>query len=322
MKVRALLVWVLCAAVSLSAGLALAGELKDVSGSKDHPLIKRYEGAVIVNYDHKAFDEYTVPLGKEAPGAEYQKEQFTKSVHLEGDVTRLVYAIPTGRSTLEVMRNYEQDLMRRGFVPNYTVTGKEAERVFYISKQFDRAHGSDYRFSVWKLSRPEGDAHVILYALASIGDPYWHFAKGQTQLQVHVIVDKPMEGNKLVGADEMAEQITVSGRVALYGIYFDTNKTDIKPESEPTVQEMAKLLKNNLALKLFVVGHTDNSGTFSSNMELSQRRAQAVVNTLVSKHAMARDRLIPVGVSFAAPVASNKTEEGRAKNRRVELVEQ
>jgi outer membrane protein OmpA-like peptidoglycan-associated protein len=85
---------------------------------------------------------------------------------------------------------------------------------------------------------------------------------------------------------------------------------------------MAKLLKVHLSLKLLVVGHTDNIGTFVSNMDLSQRRAQAVVNALVSKHGVAGDRLTPVGVSSAAPVAPNKMEEGRAKNRRVELVEQ
>jgi outer membrane protein OmpA-like peptidoglycan-associated protein len=131
-----------------------------------------------------------------------------------------------------------------------------------------------------------------------------------------------MEANKLINAGEMAEQIGVSGRVVLYGIYFDTNKTDLKPESEPTLHEMAKLLKSQPTLKLLVVGHTDNVGTFAANIDLSQRRAQAVVNTLVSKYGIAKERLMPFGDSYAAPVASNKTEEGRAKNRRVELVEQ
>lgn len=322
MKAMLLLMTGLCAAVGISTVSAGAGEITDVSGSKDHPLMKRYDGAVIVHYDHKAFDEYTVPLGKEIPNAEFQKEQFIKSLHLEGEVTRIVYSIPNGRSPLEVMRNYEQDLKRRGFTTAYTVTGGEAERMFYISKQFDRAQGSDHRFSVWKLARVEGNAHVILYALSSIGDPYWNFASGQTQLQVHVIVDKSMDGNKLVGADEMAEQITTGGRVALYGIYFDTNKTDIKPESEPTLQEIAKLLTTQPSLKLLVVGHTDNVGTLAANMDLSQRRAQAVVNALLSKKTVGKDRLMPVGVSFAAPMASNQTEEGRAKNRRVELVQQ
>ena len=130
--------------------------------------------------------------------------------------------------------------------------------------------------------------------------------------------------NKLskVAADEMASLISDTGRVAVYGIYFDVNKTELKPESEPTLHEMVQLMKSQSSLKLLVVGHTDNVGAFACNMDLSQRRAQSVVDTLISKHAVAKDRLIPIGVSFAAPVASNKTEEGRSKNRRVELVEQ
>src|SRR6185437_1164681 len=109
---------------------------------------------------------------------------------------------------------------------------------------------------------------------------------------------KPME-NKLskVVADEMASLISDTGRVAVYGIYFDVNKTELKPESEPTLQEMVQLMKNQSSLKLLVVGHTDNVGAFASNMDLSQRRAQSVVDTLVSKHAVAKDRLIPIGVS-------------------------
>lgn len=315
------LTWLLfCAAPALAADAP-----KDIEGSKDHSLLKRYEGAVILQHDHKTFDEYTVPLGMEASDAKYREEQFTKSVHLEGAVTRILYSMPQGRSTLEVMRNYEQDLKGRGFLSLYAATGKEAERIFYISKQFDRAYGTEHRFNVWKLARGEGDVHVVLYAFASIGDPSFRTgraAPGQTLLYAHVIVAKPMEGNKLVGAQEMADQITTSGRVALYGIYFDTNKTEIKPESEPTLQEIAKLLKAQPSLKVLVVGHTDNVGPFASNMDLSQRRAQAVVNSLVSKYGVGKERLTPFGDSFAAPVASNKTEEGRAKNRRVELVEQ
>jgi outer membrane protein OmpA-like peptidoglycan-associated protein len=314
---------VLSTLICLMPSTVMAGE--DASERRDHPLLKRYEGAVILQHDHKAFDEYMIPLGKEALDAKFREEQFTKSVQLEGDITRILYSIPEGRSTLEVMRNYEQDLKSRGYSSLYAAGGREAERIHYISKQFDRALGNDYRFNVWKLARPEGDVHVVLYAFASIGDPMFMKGtaeRGQTLLYAHVIVNKPMEANKLVDAQAMADRIADSGRVALYGIYFETNKTDLKPESEPTLQEMAKLLKAQPTLKLLVVGHTDNVGTFTSNMDLSQRRAQAVVNTLVSKYGVAKDRLTPVGDSFSAPVASNKTEEGRAKNRRVELVEQ
>ena len=306
--------------VSLSPGLAEADAPKDQEGSKDHPLLRRYEGATIARYDHKEYDEYTLPLGK------FAGDKFSKTTQLEGDVTRLVYVIPQGRSTLEVMRNYEKEQKANGYTSLLAASGPEADRIqFSASPKFDRASGKDgqFRLSVWKGSRKEGEVHVVLFALeSSFGDPIMRVDKAQTLLYADVIVQKPMEADKLVGAREMADQIAETGRVALYGIYFDVNKTDLKPESEPTLEEMAKLLKAQPALKLLVVGHTDNVGTLASNMDLSQRRAQAVVNTLVSKHTIAKERLTPLGVAFAAPVAPNKTEEGRAKNRRVELVEQ
>jgi OOP family OmpA-OmpF porin len=112
-----------------------------------------------------------------------------------------------------------------------------------------------------------------------------------------------------------------SGEVAIYGIYFDTGKSDLKPESELALDEIAKLLKENLALNVFIVGHTDMVGDPAANVKLSQARAQAVVTALVTKNEIAASRLTPFGAGPYAPVASNKTEEGRAKNRRVELVE-
>ena len=111
-------------------------------------------------------------------------------------------------------------------------------------------------------------------------------------------------------------------KVAIYGIYFDFNKADVKPESDPTLIEITKLLSQNPNLKLYVVGHTDNVGKFDYNMKLSQTRANAVIQALVSRYGVDRNRLKSYGVGPLAPVQPNKTEEGRAKNRRVELVEQ
>jgi outer membrane protein OmpA-like peptidoglycan-associated protein len=109
--------------------------------------------------------------------------------------------------------------------------------------------------------------------------------------------------------------------VAIYGILFDTGKADLTPASGPALVEIAKLLKANAGLKVCVVGHTDMVGDLATNVTLSQARAQAVVSALVSQHGIVGSRLIPFGAGPYSPVASNKTEEGRAKNRRVELVE-
>jgi OOP family OmpA-OmpF porin len=147
----------------------------------------------------------------------------------------------------------------------------------------------------------------------------WNDGEGY---DLHICEEKAMTQEITADAKSMAQDISATGKVAIYGIYFDFNKADIKPESEPTLKEIAALLKQNSKLNLYVVGHTDNVGTLAANMDLSQRRADAVVQVLVSKYGADAKRLKAQGVGPLCPVASNKTEEGRAKNRRVELVEQ
>jgi OmpA-OmpF porin, OOP family len=138
-----------------------------------------------------------------------------------------------------------------------------------------------------------------------------------------VIDAVPIEtGMVTIDAAAMAKDISSAGHVALYGIYFDTDKADPKPESQPTLQEIAKLLKQDASLKLYIVGHTDNVGGFDYNTGLSERRAIAVVKELTVKHGIAATRLKAAGVGMLSPVAPNDGEEGRAKNRRVELVKQ
>lgn len=125
-----------------------------------------------------------------------------------------------------------------------------------------------------------------------------------------------------VNAAAMAKGIEETGHIALYGLRFATDSAEIAPESETTLAEMATFLHENPETDVYVVGHTDDTGTLSHNMDLSQRRAEAVGRALVSRHGVAAARLIAKGVGPLAPVSSNDTEEGRARNRRVELVEQ
>jgi outer membrane protein OmpA-like peptidoglycan-associated protein len=124
-----------------------------------------------------------------------------------------------------------------------------------------------------------------------------------------------------VNADDMKQSIHDSGKVALYGLYFDTDKDVVKAESEPTLAEIAKLMKDEPNLRLRVVGHTDNQGKSDYNVALSKRRAVSVVTELTGKYGIAATRLDTFGCGMYSPVASNATEDGRAKNRRVELVE-
>jgi outer membrane protein OmpA-like peptidoglycan-associated protein len=141
--------------------------------------------------------------------------------------------------------------------------------------------------------------------------------------EIDVIEVKPMESDLVtVNAASLASDITRTGHASVYGIYFDTGKADVKPESEGTLQEISKLLQQDASLKLYVVGHTDNVGTLANNMDLSKRRSDAVVKVLTTKYNVAAARLSAQGDGPTAPVASNDSEEGRAKNRRVELVKQ
>lgn len=135
------------------------------------------------------------------------------------------------------------------------------------------------------------------------------------------IVEKKEMAQEVVSTAELFKSgLKESGHVEVAGIYFDTGKSVLKPESNGAVAEIVKLLKADPALKVFVVGHTDNVASLELNMNLSQARAEAVVHALVAEHGIAADRLVGRGVGPLAPVASNDSEEGRAKNRRVELV--
>jgi OmpA-OmpF porin, OOP family len=341
----------LCSSLLCALIMSTASFGGDVAGSKDHPLLKRYEGSSILRYTSKAFDEYVLPLGPSSGRG--NEVRLPKSMRLEGAVTRITYLAPAGRSVLEVVRNYESELKNAGYATLFAGADFALGGDVVFKNNFAAAAGykdvklpgssainfvdvvsKDQRFLAAKIARPEGDVHVVVYATA-IAEPfeasvpadpsaatYRAAAKGQVVFQVDVVEAKTMESKMVtVAAADMAAGIARTGSIALYGILFDTNSAEVKPESVPTLQEIAKLLKSQPALKLLVVGHTDNVGTFESNMDLSQRRAVSVVRSLVSGHGVDQGRLTPVGVSFASPVASNKTEDGRAKNRRVQLVE-
>jgi outer membrane protein OmpA-like peptidoglycan-associated protein len=135
-----------------------------------------------------------------------------------------------------------------------------------------------------------------------------------------IVQKEAMAQDIVADAKFLSDGLGATGHVAVYGILFDTDKAAIKPESEPALQEIAKLLQQNPSLNVFVVGHTDSTGDFAHNMSLSEARAKAVVAALTAEHGVAASRLSAYGCGPLAPVASNDTDEGKAKNRRVELV--
>jgi outer membrane protein OmpA-like peptidoglycan-associated protein len=168
------------------------------------------------------------------------------------------------------------------------------------------------------------DADAIMKVVAE-GTEVWVHVRVYNQAtaySLNIVERAAMEQEVEADAASMARDLETSGRTAVYGIYFDFDRADIKPESEPTLTEIARLLRDAPELALFVVGHTDSIGEYDYNVGLSRRRAEAVVEALVNHHGIGRERLRPAGVGPLAPAASNSTEEGRAENRRVELVKQ
>jgi outer membrane protein OmpA-like peptidoglycan-associated protein len=182
---------------------------------------------------------------------------------------------------------------------------------------------TDLRFFSGELGEQAGHVAVQTYTLVDTHpSATCHAFNGRTFAVIDLVEPKAREQRMVtIDAGEMARSIAATGRVALYGIYFDFNKVDLKPESDSTLAEIAKLLSTTPTLRVLVVGHTDNVGSFQFNLDLSQRRAAAVVEALAARFKVSRARLEPFGVSFASPAASNQTEEGRAKDRRVDLVE-
>ncbi|MGO1068190.1 OmpA family protein [Lysobacter sp. CA199] len=131
--------------------------------------------------------------------------------------------------------------------------------------------------------------------------------------------EEPAAQVKTSSAAEMASAIAHTGNISVYGILFDFDKSDIKPESKPQLEQITQLLKDDATLKVAVIGHTDNKGTPAYNLALSQRRADAVVQSLARDYGIASARLRPQGKGDTEPVADNASDAGRAKNRRVEL---
>jgi outer membrane protein OmpA-like peptidoglycan-associated protein len=259
------------------------------------------------------FDELLIPLGK-ATGI----NEFAMSKRVEGKITRLTYEASEGHSTLEVFQSYKQALIKNGFEILFSCSLEDCgphlnfqklERPFIIDR--------DHRYLAVKGTLPQGEVYVTVrvYTTARKNPP--------VRAMISIAEDRPLEeGLVKVNAKAMAEAIKMSGHVAVHGVYFDTDKAEIKPASETTLREMAKLLKENLQLKVYIVGHTDNVGGLRHNMDLSQRRAEAVVQALMTRYNVDLQRIVSKGVGPFAPVTSNKTKDGRARNRRVELVEQ
>ncbi len=308
------------------------GAAEDLPNSKDPAGMKRYEGSELIGYRAPKFDEYLLPLG---PPTEMDPPAYEKSKQIEGQVSYYTYLAPAGRTPAELFRNYKQEFQRLGIEVQYE---KPAGQHGWFGPTFNKIAEENEVSQI--LAYDEGDERLVVGKSKDSQPSYYvvfvtayrdgviperlegRIAKGQALAQLVVVSADVMEKKMaFVNADDMKQSIHDSGKVALYGLYFDTDKDAVKSESQPTLAEIAKLLKGNPSLRLHVVGHTDNQGKSDYNLDLSRRRAASVVAELTGKYGIGANRLDSFGCGMYSPVASNDAEVGRAKNRRVELVQ-
>lgn len=295
----------------------------DIEGGKDHPLISRFEGSVIEFYDHKNYDEYTLVLGFTE-----EEGQVEEVLIIEGEVTRIQYSTKGDHSVFEIYKNYELALESANFTTLFTWSDKLAKQPgwefwFYnyfgeINKMvspYDHPDGRmGFRYHVASGLNEGRNVYIVLY-VSSDDDTDWILTT------VDVIEEKPMETG-LVTAVTIDKGLKMTGHAVLEGLFFDTGKSTLQIESDAALKNIAEYVNSNQDKKFFIVGHTDNTGDFTSNMTLSEERAKAVMNELINKYGVNTDQLEAYGVSYLSPVSSNSSDEGKARNRRVEIVEQ
>lgn len=296
----------------------------DAEGSSDHPLLSRFPTATIRAYQVRDFDEAILPAGRiddgEAPG---------DLLKVEGKVTRIGYRIAGERSALEVMRNYENALAQANFETVFACESHEACGVdmmaFIANSGTVRPQGFGDAFFGGTAERAllasrddaDGVVHVFLHVVEDTSNE-------RTVLYHQVVEGAALRSDqvRVLQADELQHSLERQGHVAVPGVYFDTGKALLKPESDTALEQMAKLLQAKPDLQVYVVGHTDNVGALAANTALSEARAVAVVERLRTGYGIEQTRLIAKGVASLAPIASNADERGRSRNRRVEIVAQ
>lgn len=254
----------------------------DAEGAKDHPVLARMAGYYLSDAQVQEFAPYdfTVTDGTEKK--------------IEGRYWRLTYWLKEGAKNpgaLAISRNYTNALV-----------AKKGRKVY---EEVDAGGGTSTS------SLPLGDGRTLWVevSISNAGETY----------TLTVVEEAAMTQQIEITAEWLAEQLAKTGSVALEGITFDTGKAVIRPESKAVLDQIGALLVNAAALKLEIQGHTDNVGAPTANLTLSQQRAEAVKKYLIDTHKVAATRLTTAGFGDTKPVADNSTEEGRAKNRRVEL---
>jgi OmpA-OmpF porin, OOP family len=330
--------------LSVAAGIMLlltAADAADLPGSKDPEGLKRIEGSEIIHYTTSPDAPYFLARGAGAVGVGFEKQE-----RVEGATVRVVYRALLGSSSLDIFQAYQQMLAGLGFKETFRLDpgklsalagAKDFQQRFYFQgdyaarKDHDDTPFQDANNPYYLTERlvREGEIVNVAVFVAESNGLDWQEPNApqpivirfaQPVIGVDVITTRQADFHPVeVKANDIAKALNTTGKIDIYGIYFDVDKTELKPESRGTLAEVAKLLKADPTLKLEVAGHTDNTGSAAHNLQLSAGRAAAVVNALVMGYGIDRARLVAKGYGDTKPVAPNDSEQNRAKNRRVEL---
>lgn len=296
------MIFTLLLTITMSA-VALAQE--DVEGCKAHPLFNRMPNYYLSDCDQVEFGSMKFPVGKPDP----KKENQIRSEIIEGKIMAFNYSLKEEAkpaSGLQIMRNFQNAAKQNGGI----ILGEYPGwcEGFY---EYGDINGGAIPFgngcTNWGTT----------IKLAKDNKEVWVYVQLNDDGYAMVIAEKEVMKQD-IQANEMFDALNKEGFIALY-INFETGKADIKPESQTIIDQIVQMLKDNPDLKISIEGHTDNVGTAQSNQTLSENRAKAVMNAIIAK-GLDKSRLSSKGWGQTKPTADNKTEEGKAKNRRVEIV--
>lgn len=316
--------------LALSLGGVQAGLAEtDIKGSSDHPLISRMPGTYIADYHRSTYQEFLIATGPRVVGADLPPVE-----RFEGASTVITYrADSTDLSALAIFRNYQKAFAKAGFEMVFTCDSDRECGEKFVTQLYwygdpqrqgqtdglgaPNTHGDRHRYFYWsgKAKTADGDYIIALLVAQRAAMDF------PTVTVLDVSQAEDLDDDQVgINLEAMTDTIETSGKVVLDGIFFDFDKSTLKPESKDALEVIAGYLSENPARNFFVVGHTDNKGTVDYNRKLSSDRANAVVEALAGSYRVDRKRLMPFGVGPVAPLTSNATETGRALNRRVEMV--
>ncbi|WP_341224833.1 OmpA family protein [uncultured Arcticibacterium sp.] len=315
----------------------------DVTGSVNHPLLEKYKNSCIVAYNETKFNSVTFPISKITSNNGSPKE-----LTEEGKVTSIIYGIENSQraTVLEVQRNYEQALKNADFEIIHSAFGRKNISGSYKIQTVYPMFGEQRVITEYEYIKPKSYFRFSLSSQAKNvdSDDAFFVAKGKRDgniytlaLFIHynrtsweglsdnifvqaIIVEKEDMETGQVSAASIEEKIKNEGKEVFHNILFDFGSDNLTQESYAIIETLSEYLKANTNQKYYIVGHTDNVGSLAKNQVLSEKRAKAVASALTNKYGISTSQISSHGVGQLSPLAINNTEEGRALNRRVEIV--